>query len=219
MDQTVNPEDFLLAYANGYFPMAESAEAREFHWYDPPLRGQLPIKGLHVSRRLRDTVLRGAYDVSVDTDFAAVIDSCAAATPKRPKTWINREIRDLFVALHEGGHVHSVECRKDGALVGGIYGLTLGGVFCGESMFSRVRDASKVALVHLCARLWRGGFTVFDTQLLNPHLMQFGAYEITREEYRDRLREAVFKEADFSCRGADDNELVRVYLENKTMDN
>lgn len=207
------PEDVLLAYANGYFPMAESAEAEEFHWYDPPLRGQLPIGSLHVSRRLRRKILQGAYEVRVDTDFAAVIDFCAAETPRRPKTWINRPIRNLFVELHKAGHAHSVECYCNGELAGGIYGLAIGGVFCGESMFSRMRDASKVALVHLCARLWRGGFTVFDTQLINPHLMQFGAYEITREEYRELLRRTLFEEADFSCTQLNENSLVRLYLE------
>jgi leucyl/phenylalanyl-tRNA--protein transferase len=184
-------EDILRAYANGLFPMADSADDPEIYWYDPPLRGQLSIASLHVPRRLRRTALGAPYEVRVDTAFATVIDCCAAATDARPKTWINPTIRDIFVDLHLAGFAHSVECWRGATLVGGVYGLALGGAFCGESMFSTATDASKIALLHLCARLWRGGFTVLDTQFTNPHLEQFGIVEIPRNEYRARLRAAL----------------------------
>ena len=202
MDSAITINDVLNAYALGYFPMADSAGAEEFHWYDPERRGQLPIESLHVPRRLRETLLKYPFEIRVDTAFAAVIDGCAASTEKRPRTWISRPIRDLFVALHEAGHAHSVECWKDDELAGGVYGLALGGAFCGESMFSRARDASKVALVHLCARLWKGGFTVLDAQFMNDHLRRFGAYEISREDYRARLRAALAHPADFNLSGS-----------------
>ena len=203
MTGALTPADLLNAYANGYFPMADSADAQELYWYDPPLRGQLSIDALHVSRRLRRDVLKHPFKIRTDTAFAAVIDACAQSTPDRPKTWINRPIRDLFVALHEEGFAHSVECWQDNVLVGGIYGLALNGAFCGESMFSRVPGASKIALVHLCARLWRGGFTLFDTQFVNPHLTQFGVYEIPRDEYRERLAAALTIPARFAAADVD----------------
>lgn len=189
--------DILTAYSCGLFPMADSAEAEEFYWYDPPLRGQLSIPALHVPARLKKTVLSGIYDVRVDTAFEAVIDGCAAATDNRPKTWINRAIKDLFMDLHSAGYAHSVECWKDGSLAGGLYGLAIGGFFSGESMFSRQRNASKVALVHLCARLHKGGFTILDTQFMNDHLRQFGAYEVPRETYLVQLQSALRADGDF----------------------
>ena len=189
--------DILTAYSCGLFPMADSAEAEEFYWYDPPLRGQLSIDNLHVPARLKKTVLAETYDVRIDTDFEGVIDGCAAATGQRPKTWINKGIKDLFMELHRAGYAHSVECWKDGKLAGGLYGLAIGGFFSGESMFSRKRDASKVALVHLCARLSRGGFTLLDTQFMNDHLCQFGAYEIPRESYLKLLQPALKVDGNF----------------------
>lgn len=190
-DYTV--EDILNAYCMGLFPMADDAQADEIHWYDPQLRGQLSLDHLHVPERLRRTLLRAPFTVRVDTDFEGVIDGCAA----RDRTWINRPIRRLFIDLHHAGFAHSVECWRDGQLVGGLYGLALGGVFAGESMFSRATDASKVALVHLCARLWKGGFSVLDTQFINPHLLQFGVYEIKRADYKKALRKALPQDADF----------------------
>ena len=198
----LRPEDVLMAYRCGYFPMADSADADEFHWYDPPLRGQLSIDRHHIPKRLRRTVLDGKFDVRINTAFENVIDECAQTFKgKRNETWINKGIRDLFVSLNKNGHAHSVECWQDEKLVGGLYGLAFGGgAFSGESMFSRQTDASKVALVHLCARLWRGGFTVLDTQFINDHLKQFGAYEVSSDEYRRVLAVSLAQKATFDLK-------------------
>lgn len=205
-------EDVLTAYKSGLFPMAEDKDSPDFYWYDPLLRGQLPIQQLHVSKNLRKTALRGKYNLTINTDFKGVIDGCAAATTDRPETWINRGIRDLFVALHQAGHAHSIEARnKDGKLVGGLYGLAIGGAFMGESMFSRATDASKVALVGLCAQLSHQGFTVLDTQYINEHLRQFGAYEIPRAEYLHRLQKAVTQNTIFAA--PDEHEIPPIRLQ------
>lgn len=209
-------EMVLDAYSRGLFPMAESADAETFAWYEAPMRGVLPLDMLHVSRRLRQTVLAEPFEVRIDTDFLGVINGCAAPTEKRANTWINRGIRDLFVRLHEEGHAHSVECWRGGKLAGGIYGLVLGGVFCGESMFSRERDASKVALVHLCARLKHAGFKLFDAQLVNPHLRQFGIQEVPRDSYMKMLHSALPIRVEFRPREysqESEKSLVRNYLE------
>ncbi len=211
----LSPDDVLAAYALGYFPMADNAEADEFFWYDPTQRGQLPIDTLHVPRRLRETLLKGDYEIRIDSAFADVVDHCAARTEERASTWINKGIRNLFVDLHRAGHAHSVECWQGDRMTGGIYGLALGGVFCGESMFSRRRDASKIALVHLCARLWKGGFSVLDTQFINEHLRQFGVYEVPRAVYRERLAAARHDPADFTLKswsGLKQLSLIREYL-------
>lgn len=178
-------EDIILgAYREGIFPMAESADDDDFAFYKPHMRGLIPIQGLHIPKKLLKEIRAGVFTVTMNQAFEAVIDGCARETAKRTKTWINKPIRDIFIGLHQGGYAHSVECwTKEGKLAGGIYGLAIGAVFCGESMFSNERDASKVALVHLCAMLWKAGFTVLDTQFINPHLLQFGAYEIPQEEY------------------------------------
>lgn len=183
-------EIILDAYREGVFPMAESADDDDFAFYKPVLRGLLPIKALHVSRSLLKTIRSGKFTLTVDKAFEHVIDGCAEpSSEKRAKTWINRPIRDVFVMLHRAGHAHSVECwNADGKLAGGIYGLSIGAVFCGESMFSRETDASKVALTTLCALLWKCGHTVLDTQFINPHLVQFGAYEIPQEEYEGLIK-------------------------------
>jgi leucyl/phenylalanyl-tRNA--protein transferase len=186
----VTPELLLRAYRVGLFPMAETRRGNRLYWLDPEQRGVLPLDGFHLPRRLARTALSGHFDVSADTDFAAVIDSCAAAAPGREDTWINTDIERLFGALHEAGHAHSVECRADGVLVGGLYGVSIGGVFFGESMFSTARDASKVALVHLVARLRLGGYRLLDTQFVTSHLAQFGAIEVARDEYKSWLAEA-----------------------------
>lgn len=210
-DDDLTLEDVVRAYAAGLFPMADSADDPLIYWYDPPLRGQLSIPHLHVSRSLRRAVKRAPFTVRVDTAFESVIDQCAAATAARPKTWINTTIREIFVALHHAGFAHSVECWDGTRLVGGLYGLALGGVFCGESMFSTATNASKIALVHLCARLWRGGFTVLDTQFTNPHLTQFGITEIPRAAYHERLRTALPLPAQFGG-ATDETALVTAYL-------
>ena len=185
----------LQAYAAGLFPMAESRDTQTLYWLDPEQRGVLPLDRFHLPRRLRRTVLSDAFEVTADRDFAGVISACAAPAPGREESWINPEIERLFNALHDRGFGHSVECRQDGVMVGGLYGVALGGAFFGESMFSCVRDASKVALVHLAARLRLGGFTLLDTQFITAHLSQFGALEIPRARYRRLLAAAVSDEA------------------------
>lgn len=186
----VTPDLMLRAYRAGLFPMAETRRGDRLYWLDPEQRGVLPLTGFHLPRRLLRTTLSGRFTVRVDTAFAAVIAGCAEAGEGREDTWINRDIERLFTTLHADGHAHSVECWSDGALVGGLYGVALGGAFFGESMFSRARDASKVALVHLVARLRLGGFTLLDTQFVTAHLAQFGAREIPRPTYRAALDRA-----------------------------
>ena len=188
---TLTPELLLRAYASGLFPMADSADDPELFWVDPDPRGVLPLQNFHVPRRLRRTVRGGGFEVRVDTEFTAVMRACAQATETRPQTWINEEILELYGRLHVGGFAHSVETWTGRELVGGLYGVSLGGAFFGESMFSRMRDASKIALVHLAARLVAGGFTLLDTQFVTEHLRRFGAVEIPRREYRRRLAAAL----------------------------
>jgi leucyl/phenylalanyl-tRNA--protein transferase len=194
---TLTPELLLQAYAVGIFPMAESAEQEELFWVDPDQRGILPLDAFHLPRRLRKTLRQEVFEVRCDTAFEAVIRGCAESTADRPKTWINDEIVRLYLALHRRGAAHSVEAWRDGALVGGLYGVSLGAAFFGESMFSRVADASKVALCHLVARLRAGGYRLLDTQFVTEHLQQFGAVEIPRAEYRRRLSGALKERAYF----------------------
>ena len=179
----------LAAYQAGVFPMAD--ERGEVGWYAPDPRGVLPLDAFHVSASLARTVRRAPFRIRSDTDFAAVVAGCAEAAPGREQTWISREIAQAYTELHALGFAHSVECWHDGALVGGLYGVALGGAFFGESMFHRARDASKVALVHLVERLRAGGFVLLDTQMTTPHLERFGAVEIPRAEYERRLAEAL----------------------------
>lgn len=182
----------LDAYREGIFPMAENAKDEAFAFYKPYQRGLIPIKGLHIPGKLRKTLRQRPYKVTLDQAFEAIIDGCAqtsAVSSKRNRTWINPSIKRLFIELHKEGHAHSLECwNQDGQLAGGLYGLAIGAVFCGESMVSFQRDSSKIALVHLCAALWKNGFTVLDSQFLNPHLLQFGAYEIPQQEYEDIIK-------------------------------
>ncbi len=173
----------LERYRAGLFPMAETRESRDLFWLDPEKRGILPLESFHLPRRLRRTALSDAFEVVVDTRFEAVIDGCASPAQGREESWINREIRALFLALHRQGHAHSVECLHQGMLCGGLYGLAIGAAFFGESMFSLRRDASKVALVHLVARLRLGGYRLLDTQFITNHLAQFGAVELPRSRY------------------------------------
>ncbi|WP_207461924.1 leucyl/phenylalanyl-tRNA--protein transferase [Azospirillum sp. SYSU D00513] len=200
----------LRAYAAGVFPMADSAEAAELYWFDPEMRGVLPLDGFHVPRKLRKTVRRGVFEVRFDTAFRAVMEACAEPTADRPKTWINADILRLYTELAQAGHAHSVECWRDGRMVGGLYGVSLGGAFFGESMFSRETDASKVALVHLVARLLAGGYSLLDTQFVTDHLSQFGAVEIPRVLYRRRLAAAIARPAVFA--GLDQGAAVEALL-------
>ena len=181
----------LNAYSIGLFPMAETRDSDRLYWMDPEQRGILPLDGFHLPRRLLRTVRSGVFEVSCDRDFPGVIAGCATPAPGRTETWINDQILRLYGELFELGHVHTVECRYEGELVGGLYGVMLGGAFFGESMFSFVTDASKVALVHLVARLRIGGFTLLDTQYITDHLARFGTREIPRNAYKAWLAEAV----------------------------
>lgn len=193
----VTPDLVMRAYRIGMFPMAENRHSDRLYWLDPEMRGHLPLAGFHLPRRLLRTVLSDLYTVTVDQDFAGAIAGCAAPAPGRMDTWINPQIERLFTDLHRMGHGHSVETRLDGALVGGLYGVAVGGVFFGESMFSRARDSSKVALAHLVARLRLGGFGLLDTQWVTTHLAQFGAVEMPRLVYRQLLEAAVALAPDF----------------------
>jgi leucyl/phenylalanyl-tRNA--protein transferase len=193
----LTPDLLLTAYAAGVFPMAESADDPELFWIDPRRRGILPLDGFHVPRRLRRMVRHGGFEIRCDTAFEEVMSGCAEASEKRPNTWINDEIVRLYAALFARGAAHSVESWHGGELVGGLYGVSLGAAFFGESMFSRVTDASKVALVHLAARLRLGGYRLLDTQFLTPHLAQFGGVEITRTRYHRLLGEALAYRAVF----------------------
>ncbi len=193
----ITPELMLRAYRVGMFPMAESRHSERLYWLDPEQRGVLPLGGFHLSRRLLRTTLSGAFEVTSDQDFGAVIASCAATAPGRQDTWINTDIETLFLALHRAGHAHSIETWRDGQLVGGLYGVSIGGVFFGESMFSRATDASKVALAHLVARMRLGGYRLLDTQFVTAHLSQFGAIEVPRDDYKLMLAEAVEVRADW----------------------
>ncbi|MEX2127072.1 MAG: leucyl/phenylalanyl-tRNA--protein transferase [Xanthobacteraceae bacterium] len=187
----ITPEVLLKAYACGIFPMAESADDPSLYWIEPQLRGVIPLDGFHVPRRLARAVRSERFEIRIDHDFDAVIAACAAPAPGRGKTWINRRIRRLYRDLYLRGHCHTVECWRDGELVGGLYGVRLGRAFFGESMFHRERDASKVALVHLVARLRRNGFRLLDAQFITEHLWQFGAVEVEREKYQRLLADAV----------------------------
>lgn len=183
----------LRAYAAGIFPMAESRDTPDLFWVDPRHRGILPLDGFHISRSLARRIRQARHRVSIDADFLGVVDACA----DREETWINDEIRALYGALHQAGHANSLEVwDEDGALMGGVYGVALGGAFFGESMFSYRTDGSKLALAHLIAHLRRCGFVLFDTQFITPHLARLGAIEISRERYRDALALALQVPAD-----------------------
>jgi leucyl/phenylalanyl-tRNA--protein transferase len=200
---TVTPSLLLRAYACGIFPMADYADDPTLYWVEPKLRGVLPLDRFHVPRRLARTVRSDVFEVRVDTDFDAVITGCAAPRGGRQETWINNPIRRLYGELFRAGHVHTVECWREGRLAGGLYGVKLGAAFFGESMFSEERDASKVALVHLVARLRRGGFKLLDAQFLTAHLAQFGAIEVPRDRYVHMLDEALAEEGEFSGSGSE----------------
>ena len=193
----ITPDILLKAYAAGIFPMAEDADDPSLFWVEPQERGIMPLDGFHVSKRLARTLRSDGFEVHVDRDFDAVIAGCAAPGRDRDKTWINERIRRLYGDLFDLGHCHTVEVYRDGRLVGGLYGVMLGAAFFGESMFHCERDASKVALAHLVARLRRGGFKLLDTQFVTEHLLQFGAVEVPRRVYKRLLREAIDAPADW----------------------
>lgn len=193
----ITPDVLLRAYACGIFPMAESIDDPSLFWVEPEARGVIPLDGFRIASRLKRTVRSDLFRVTTDTAFRAVIDGCAEPHPDRKDTWINRRIRELYIGLHEIGHGHSVEVWDGDDLAGGLYGVSLGRAFFGESMFHRKRDASKVALVHLVARLIAGGFVLLDTQFVTNHLRSFGAVEVSRRCYRALLDDAVAGSADF----------------------
>ena len=193
----VTPEMLLRAYGLGIFPMAESRDDPRLFWVDPDMRGVIPLDAFHLPRRLARRVRSGVFEPRIDSDFSAVIQACAEPRPGHPETWINDQIVALYAALFERGHVHTVECWRDGGLVGGLYGVSLRGAFFGESMFSRETDASKVALVHLVDHLRDRGFRLLDVQFLTPHLETFGAIEVTRADYQNLLRDALDVDARF----------------------
>lgn len=197
MSDRFDTTDLLNCYRRGVFPMADSREDLRLFLMDPDQRGLLPLKGFHVPRRLAKTIRKDPFRIEVDTAFNRVIEACAEPQANRTATWINAPILNLYSALHREGYAHSVECWSDDELVGGLYGVSLGGAFFGESMFSRATDASKVALVHLVARLIAGGYTLLDAQFHNPHLEQFGLYEVSRGRFRRQLWDALRVRANF----------------------
>ncbi len=196
----ITPEVLLKAYSCGIFPMAESADDPQLFWIEPQARGLLPLDQIKVPKRLARTIRQSLFDIRVDTDFDGVIEGCAASRPGRTSTWINSRIRSLYGDLFRMGHCHTIEVwSREERLVGGLYGVELGGAFFGESMFSTERDASKIALVYLCARLIRGGFVMLDTQFVTEHLRQFGAIEVSRSKFQARLDMALSCSGDFKA--------------------
>jgi leucyl/phenylalanyl-tRNA--protein transferase len=195
------PETLIKAYALGVFPMADAHDSDDIRFYDPEVRALIPLddsvgNGMHIPRRLLRTVRKKAYKVTIDHDFPAVIKGCAELADDRTDTWINKDIQALYIALHKMGFAHSIEVWDDDRLVGGLYGVALRAAFFGESMFSRATDASKIALVHLMARLKTGGFHILDAQFTNPHLVQFGITEISRDAFQEKLAKAMTASAD-----------------------
>ena len=212
-----SPETLIKAYSLGVFPMADSADSREIKFYDPDVRALIPLvwqtgarHEFHLPRRLARTVRQRRFTVTIDRDFPAVIDECAALGDGRSETWINRDIRQLYIALHRLGFAHSIEVWRDETLVGGLYGVSLRAAFFGESMFSRQADASKVALVHLVARLRAGGFQLLDAQFTNDHLRQFGIHEISRDQFQKRLQRALGTAADLQLETSSDDLVARM---------
>lgn len=203
MSARFSTEDLLACYRRGVFPMADSRDDPRLFLVDPERRGLLPLDAFHVPKRLKRRVLQEPFRVSFDTAFTRVIEACGEPHENRPNTWINSGIVNLYSALHREGHAHSVECWDGDTLAGGVYGVAIGGAFFGESMFSRRDDASKIALVHLAARLIDRGYVLLDAQFHNPHLEQFGLIEVTRENFRARLKRALKVQASFHPPAAD----------------
>ncbi|MGD9865650.1 MAG: leucyl/phenylalanyl-tRNA--protein transferase [Pseudodonghicola sp.] len=192
---SISPELLLHGYSIGVFPMAEHRDDPDIFWVDPKRRGIFPLESFHISRSLARRMRRGGYSVTIDRDFAGVLDGCA----DRAETWINQEIRTLYLDLHRLGRAHSLEVWEGDQLIGGVYGVVLGAAYFGESMFSRRTDASKIALAYLVDRLRLAGFRLFDTQFLTTHLASLGAIEIPRADYQRRLRDAIAHDADFTA--------------------
>ena len=195
----LTPELILRAYRAGIFPMAEDASSEDLFWVSPEKRGIIPLDAVHISRSLRKTLKSHPYSVKVDTDFAAVVEGCATAGTERDTTWINAEIRRLYGELFKRGYVHTVEVWDGPALVGGLYGVSIGAAFFGESMFHRKTDCSKIAMAHLLERLRAGGYRLCDTQFVTDHLRTFGGIEIPREDYELRLADALQHEAEWGA--------------------
>jgi leucyl/phenylalanyl-tRNA--protein transferase len=187
----ITPDLLLRAYSIGLFPMADSADDPELFWVEPELRGIIPLDDFHVSKSLAKTIRRAPFDIRYDTAFEQVMEGCAAPAPDRPTTWINAKIRSLYATLHSMGHAHSVEAWEGDELVGGLYGVSLGSAFFGESMFSRRTDASKICLVHLVQRLRKQGFVLLDTQFTTEHLKNFGAIDVPKARYEKMLARAI----------------------------
>lgn len=187
----ITPDLLLRAYASGLFPMADSADDPDLFWVEPEIRGVLPLDAFHISKRLARTVRQEPFEIRINTAFSEVVSACAESVETRPSTWINSTISQLYTELHRLNHAHSVEAWQDGELVGGLYGVSLRRAFFGESMFSRVTDASKVCLVHLVNRLRARGFVLLDTQFTTEHLKRFGAIDVPRDQYADMLEEAL----------------------------
>lgn len=193
-DRSITPELLLRAYSIGMFPMSESADDPELFWVEPDIRGIIPLDDFHVSKSLQKAIRKAPFDIRYDTAFDEVVAKCAEAAEDRPSTWINQQIKDLYGALHRLGHAHSVEAWDGDELVGGLYGVTLGSAYFGESMFSRRTNASKICLVHLVERLRERGFTLLDTQFTTDHLVTFGAIDIPKAEYGVLLDRAMESE-------------------------
>ncbi|HAT86902.1 MAG TPA: leucyl/phenylalanyl-tRNA--protein transferase [Rhizobiales bacterium] len=208
-DFAITPQLLLRAYAAGIFPMAESADDKTLMWIEPDMRGIIPLDDFHLSRRMKRTMRTTSFTITADKNFGLVMDTCAQSVADRPSTWINNQIHDLYRQLHEMGYCHSVEVWDGEQLVGGLYGVSLGTAFFGESMVSRARDASKIALVHLIERLKAGGYTLLDTQFITDHLRQFGAIEIAKDDYHGLLDHALQAHADFFALDKEDKELSR----------
>ena len=221
MQVILTPDILLAAYSQGLFPMAQGADNPDVHWFCPEMRGQLSIPAMHIPRRLRKTVRQmkiggKPYEIRINTDFEGVMKACAVVTDNRSETWINAEILTAYCALHAKGYAHSVECWQEDKMVGGLYGIALGGAFFGESMFSTARDASKVALVHLVARLSQAGYKILDTQFTNDHLEQFGVYEVPHQDYMEKLEPVLSRACRFDSAGMKESESVARYLEMNT---
>jgi len=212
MFTAINTALMLEAYHHGVFPMAESGNAENYNFYRPKMRALIPLNPACCPNKLRRLVQKFAYDIRINHDFEAVIQACAMTKKGREETWINEAIIQNFLALHTTGHAHCIEVYDNNTLIGGLYGLALGQVFCGESMFSKENNTSKIALIHLCARLKYGGFKLLDAQYHNPHLEQFGLYEIPQEEYEKRIQIEMAQPADFLLKNLTEQALIKAYF-------
>ena len=203
-NKIITSEQLIRAYTLGIFPMSDSRTNKKIFFVDPKFRAIIPISNFHISRSLLRLIKKKPFKITMNKAFPDVIKSCA--TINRTETWINKEIENLFISLHENKYAHSIECWQKKQLVGGVYGLAIGGVFFAESMFSSVSNASKLALVNLVARLWTTGFKILDVQFLNDHLLQFGAHEISKEDFQINLQKAIQLKVDILSFGATDED-------------